>query len=609
MTEGQPLSEENVTLMKSTLFKLLYLLDAKSKMIVCCLLVMVLVGTVLDLFGIAAVLPIVTMLSSPKPLQENQFLNKLYDFLQPENQTEFILFMLVGVIFLYVGKNIYLFALMYLQTRFFFNRQYQIKSRLFRSYMHSPYKFHLKINSAELLRNLNLVGNVISMVLSPLIVCVTEVMMTIAIFTLLVWVDPSSAIVITIGQGILMGSYFLLVKKKLVTLGEINKRCEGKIIQQVHQGLGSIREVKILGKEDFFDKSYSRFLQGLIYSLRSETVIRQSTRFIVETVTIILVLGVMAALIQFGNNPSYILTTFSLFSVAAVRLMPTINRFTVALVQIRFGIPSLNEIYIHLNNLEKHIVDTKERESIEKMVFDHQIELRDIAFKYMDTEKLALDSISLSISKKQTVGLVGASGAGKTTIVDIIIGLLHPTEGRVLVDGKDIHESLFSWQKQIGYIPQSIFLADDTIKNNVAFGLPEESIDENKVWKAIEIAQLDDLIKNSGDGLETIVGENGVRLSGGQCQRIGIARALYFDPNVLVMDEATAALDNETERDFMESIEKLGRQKTIILIAHRLTTVKNCDIIFFLDQGCLIASGTYEELMSKSPEFRRMANI
>ena len=475
--------------MKSTLFKLLYLLDAKSKMIVCCLLVMVLVGTVLDLFGIAAVLPIVTMLSSPKPLQENQFLNKLYDFLQPENQTEFILFMLVGVIFLYVGKNIYLFALMYLQTRFFFNRQYQIKSRLFRSYMHSPYKFHLKINSAELLRNLNLVGNVISMVLSPLIVCVTEVMMTIAIFTLLVWVDPSSAIVITIGQGILMGSYFLLVKKKLVTLGEINKRCEGKIIQQVHQGLGSIREVKILGKEDFFDKSYSRFLQGLIYSLRSETVIRQSTRFIVETVTIILVLGVMAALIQFGNNPSYILTTFSLFSVAAVRLMPTINRFTVALVQIRFGIPSLNEIYIHLNNLEKHIVDTKERESIEKMVFDHQIELRDIAFKYMDTEKLALDSISLSISKKQTVGLVGASGAGKTTIVDIIIGLLHPTEGRVLVDGKDIQESLISWQKKIGNIPQSIFLADDTIKNNVAFGLPEESIDENKVWKAIEIAQ------------------------------------------------------------------------------------------------------------------------
>ena len=593
--------------MKTALFKLFYLFDTRSKIIIGCLLVMILFGTALELLGIGAVLPIVTLLSSSEPLQGSPFLKNLFDLLQPESQAHFVTLVLVGVVFLYVAKNIYLFILMYLQVRFSFSKHYQIKSRLFRSYMHSPYWFHLKHNSAELLRNLNLVGNVISMVLAPVMVCVTEVMMILAIFGLLVWVDPASAIVITLGQGILVGGYFFMVRRKLTALGEINKRCEGKTIQQVHQGLGSIKEVKILGQEDFFDKSYSSYLWGLTNSLRSEVVIGNSVRFIVETITVVLVLGVMIALLQFGEYPSSVLATFSLFAVAAVRLMPTINRFTVNLVQIRFGIPSLNEIYSHLKDCEKYVTDVSERKPAERMVFEHQVELVDISFQYKDAPNLSLDSISLSIPKNSTVGLVGASGAGKTTAVDVIIGLLKPAKGKILVDGKDIHETLFSWQRQIGYIPQSIYLADDTVKNNVAFGLPAESIDEDQVWKALELAQLDEFIRGTGEGLRTMVGENGVRLSGGQRQRIGIARALYFEPQVLVMDEATAALDSETERVFMESVEKLGHQKTIIIIAHRLTTVKNCDIIFFLDQGCLVASGVYETLMSKSSEFRQMA--
>ncbi|MBT5471476.1 MAG: ABC transporter ATP-binding protein, partial [Nitrospina sp.] len=550
-----------------------------------------------------------TLLSSSEPLQDSPFLKNLFDWLQPESQVHFVILLLVGVVFLYVAKNIYLFILMYLQTRFSFSKHYQIKSRLFRSYMHSPYWFHLKHNSAELLRNLNLAGNVISMVLAPVMVCVTEVMMTLAIFGLLVWVDPASAIVITLGQGILVGGYFFMVRRKLTALGEINKRCEGKTIQQVHQGLGSIKEVKILGQEDFFDKSYSSYLWGLTNSLRSELVIGNSVRFIVETITVVLVLGVMIALLQFGEYPSSVLTTFSLFAVAAVRLMPTINRFTVNLVQIRFGIPSLNEIYSHLKDCEKYVTDVGERKSAERMVFEHQVELVDVSFQYEDAPNLSLDSILLSIPKNSTVGLVGASGAGKTTVVDVIIGLLKPAKGKIMVDGKDIHESLFSWQRQIGYIPQSIYLADDTVKNNVAFGLPIESIDEDKVWKALELAQLDEFVRSAKDGLSTMVGENGVRLSGGQRQRIGIARALYYEPQILVMDEATAALDNETERVFMESVEKLGQKKTIIIIAHRLTTVKNCDTIFLLDQGRLIASGSYETLMSKSSEFRQMACV
>ena len=595
--------------MKSDLFKLLYLFDARSKVIIGCLIVMILVGTVLDLFGVGAVLPIVTLLGSSEPLQDSIFLKNLHDWLQPESQSHFVVLVLTGVILLYVAKNIYLFVLMYLQTRFSFSKHYQIKSRLFRSYMHSPYWFHLKHNSAELLRNLNLVGNVISMVLAPMMVCVTEVMMALAIFGLLVWVDPASAIVITLGQGILVGGYFYMVRRRLTALGEISKRYEGKTIQQVHQGLGSIKEVKILGQEDFFDKSYSSYLWGGTNSLRSGTIIGQSTRFIVETITVTLVLGVMIVLLRFGNDSSSILTTFSLFAVAAVRLMPTINRFTVALVQIRFGIPSLNEIYSHLRDCEKYVTDDSERRPVERMAFEHQVELVDVSFQYQGATKPSLDSIALSIPKGNTVGLVGSSGAGKTTVVDVIIGLLKPAKGKIMVDGKDIHESFFSWQRQIGYIPQSIYLADDTVKNNVAFGSPIEAIDEDKVWKALELAQLDEFVRSAKDGLSTMVGENGVRLSGGQRQRIGIARALYYEPQILVMDEATAALDNETERVFMESIEKLGQKKTIIIIAHRLTTVKNCDIIFLLDQGRLIASGSYETLMSKSSEFRQMACV
>jgi len=336
-------------------------------------------------------------------------------------------------------------------------------------------------------------------------------------------------------------------------------------------------------------------------------VLGYSTRFIVETVTITLVLGVVLTLLTLGRNPGSILATFSLFAVAAIRLMPTVNRFVAALIQIRFGIPSLDEIHAHLNECEKFVTHTSEIKHEEKMTFENQIELRDISFRHDESEKLSLDSIMLSIPKRATVGFVGPSGAGKTTIVDIIIGLSKPLAGKVLVDGKDIHESIFSWQNQIGYIPQSIYLLDDTVRNNVAFGLPEDSIDDKKVWNALKLAQLDEFVKSKEKGLDTMVGENGVRVSGGQRQRIGIARALYFEPHVLVMDEATGALDNETERVLMGSIETLGRQKTIIIIAHRLTTVKNCDMIFYLDQGRLMASGPYESLIEKSSEFRQLA--
>lgn len=592
--------------MKSALFKLLYILDARSRVTISWLLIMILVGTILELFGIGVVLPIVTLLSSSTPLEENSLLKQMYDWLQPGSQAQFTSVVLSGAILLYVIKNIYLFVLMWLQTRFFLGKQFQLRYRLFKVYLHSPYSFHLHCNSPELLRNLNLASNTVNMVLLPAMMCITEVMLTVAIAILLIWVDPASAIVIALGQGIFVGGYFIVVRRKLTALGRVNKHHEGKMIQQVHQSMGSIKELKILGQEGFFGNAYSKHLKGFTSTLRSQMVLGNSTRFVVEAVTIALVLGIMLALLSFERNPGSILATFSLFAVAAVRLMPTVNRFTYYLIQIRFGIPSLDEIFSRLKDSEKFVTDFSERKPGERMIFEHQIELRDISFKHDDSENLSIDSISLSIPKRASVGFAGPSGAGKTTIVDLIIGLLKPLGGEVLVDGKNMHESLSSWQNQIGYIPQSIYLLDDTVRNNVAFGLPPERVDEEKVWNALKLAQLDVFVKNKARGLSTMVGENGVRLSGGQRQRIGIARALYFEPEVLVMDEATGALDNETERVLMESIETLSQEKTIILIAHRLSTVKNCDTIFFLDQGRLVASGTYESLIERSSEFRQM---
>tara|TARA_B100000315_G_scaffold257277_1_gene305600 strand:- start:1897 stop:3222 length:1326 start_codon:yes stop_codon:yes gene_type:complete len=440
-------------------------------------------------------------------------------------------------------------------------------------------------------------------------VCFTETTVAVAIFIFLIWIDPLSAVVIVGGLGILVCSYYLTIRNRLRTLGELVKFHEGKTIQQVHQGLGSIKEIKILGHEEFFSKSFSKHLWGFICSERRHQVISQSPRFFIEIIMVMFVLGAMSLLLFSGKDLSSILVTFSLFAVAAIRIIPGVNRLTWAVTQLRFGMPSLEEIYSHIKLSEEYAIDMAEKKSVEKIIFKRQIELRDVTYLYKNSSTPSLDSVSFAISKRSCVGLVGSSGAGKTTLSDVLIGLLHPSQGEVLVDGKNIQRGLFSWQSQIGHVPQSIYLADDTVRGNVAFGVYLDCVEEKKIWGALELAQLDEFVRSLPNGLDTMVGENGVLLSGGQRQRIGIARALYHEPQVLVLDEATASLDNETERAFMQAIENLSGKKTVLLVAHRLTTVKRCDTILILDHGRLLDSGTYESLLEKSPEFRKMAQL
>tara|TARA_B100000315_G_scaffold213161_1_gene210957 strand:+ start:206 stop:1984 length:1779 start_codon:yes stop_codon:yes gene_type:complete len=591
------------------LVKLLLLLSARSRRVASLLLVMILVGTVLEMFSIGIILPLITLFSSPSPLEANSFLKEMHDWLEPESQTQFIIWILSGVGLLYVIKNIYLFLLGYLQARFIQRQQYQLGCRLFRVYLSSPYTFHLKYNSSELLRNIKLVGNVVNTVLMPVIICVSEFAIAISIFLLLVWVDLASAMLITAGFGIFLGGYFWLVRKKITIFGEDCKYHEGKTFQQVYQSLGGIKEIKTLGREKFFNELFSSHMWRYTLAYRRSTVFSQSGRFLVETVSVALVLGIVTLLLSYGKDLSIVLATFSLFAMALVRLMPTVNRLSWACTQIRFGIPSLDEVFSQLKKCEALIEEVSDQKTTDKVLFEHQIEFCDVTHKYEDSEKLSLDSVSFVIPKRSTVALVGPSGAGKTTVIDLMLGLLKPLSGDILVDGKDIHQSLFSWQQQIGYVPQSVYLIDDTVLSNVAFGVQLALINEEKVWMALRAAQLESFVKGLPDGLNTLAGENGVNFSGGQRQRIGIARALYHDPQVVILDEATAALDNETEGAFMDRIEDRSGERTTILVAHRIATVERCEIIFFFSHGRLIASGSYNFLSSTNAAFRQMAQV
>ena len=586
--------------------KLLYLFDVRSKKIAILLIFMIFFGVVLEMLGIGIIIPLITLFSSPDPLKASPFLRRLYDWLQPESETQFIAWSLAGVIVLYAVKNIYLLSLTYIQNRFILNRQHQLGTRLFRSYLYSPYQFHLKYNSSELLRNVKLTATICNSVCMPLILCITEIMVVFGVFIFLLWVDLFSAVVAISGLGIFIGGYALAVRKRVTIFGEDSKYHEGKTFQQVNQSLGAIKEVKTLGRENFFSKAFSGHLLKYTYAQQTSILLSQSSRFIAEAIAIGLILGVMIFHLNTGKNTSSILITFSVFAVAAMRILPSINRLNWGYTVIRFGIPSLDEVFSHLKKCEKFIIEDSVRKTTDRILFDNQIEFRNVSYKYRNSENHSLESFSLVIQKKSKVALVGASGAGKSTAIDLILGLLKPSSGDVLVDGKNIHESLFSWQQQIGYVPQNIYILDDTIQSNVAFGVEKEFLDEEKVWAALRLAQLDSFVKGLPGGLDAMIGENGVRFSGGQRQRIGIARALYHEPKVLIMDEATAALDNATEYNFINSIENLSGKCTIIWVAHRLSTVKNCDVIFFLSHGRIIDSGSYDFLLSENAEFAQM---
>ena len=416
-----------------------------------------------------------------------------------------------------------------------------------------------------------------------------EVAVVICLGIYLIYVSPTISMVIIGLVVICIGLFFWISKKFSKKIGAQNEAYNAQLYQWINQSLGGIKEVKVLNREKFFVDSYKTVYKKLIKGAKNNEMLAAIPKYILETVCIIgMIIAVIGKLLWGRRDLNAFVVQMSAFAVAAFRLLPSVGKISAYINNIMYSIPSLDLIYKDLKEIENFIPKENDISVVEKWNFNNSIELLNVSYAYEGTDKKVLNNISLTIRKGETVALIGSSGAGKTTLADVFLGLLIPQQGSIRVDGKNIYENMNSWHRMLGYIPQTIYLSDDTIRNNVAFGIKEEDIDEQAVVEALKKAQLYDFIQTLEQGLETFVGDRGVRLSGGQRQRIGIARALYCNPEVLVLDEATSALDTETETAVMEAIDSLKGYKTMVIIAHRLTTIQNADKIYEVTDGNVV---------------------
>lgn len=573
--------------------KLNYIFDRKEKWKIFGLLLMIIVGSFLQLLGVTAFMPFIEVIMNPDKIRESALMYMIYQKLNLSSTDVFLALMSVAIIFIYIFKNVYLGILQNFILKFSYQTRMKLSVRLLTTYVNEPYTFHLGKNIAELQRILQVDTNQFMQLVNSSLQFISEI--TVCIIIGLYLFDTSHSItVVVLGALVVCLSLFILVSKKISTkLGKQNQMYNARLFQWINQSLGGIKEVKVLHREDFFIDSYKTNYKKLIWGARINELLSAIPKYIMEAATItgLLVAIMLKTFFGFaGKETGDFIPQLAVFAVAAFQLLPSAGKLNAFANSIMYSIPSLDSIYKDLKEVEHFAPGKKPDEQIsEKKEFTDCIYVDHITYCYPNVAQPVLKDVELKIPIGSTVALIGSSGAGKTTLADVILGLLEPSSGRIMADDMDVYKNLCQWHRQLGYIPQTIYLSDDTIRNNIAFGISESEIDDDKVLSALEKAQLTNFINTLPDGLNTFVGDRGVRLSGGQRQRIGIARALYHDPAILVLDEATSALDNETEQAVMESIEKLRGEKTMLIIAHRLTTIKNADYIYEVADGKAVA--------------------
>lgn len=567
--------------------KLNYIFNTKQKVEIFWLFVIICIGSGLELMGVSVILPIINGIMAPDKMLEEPVYIWIYEKFHMTSVRPLIMLLLVSLIVVYVIKNAFLIYMYNKQYKFIFGNQRVLADRMVKCYMSQPYLFHVSKNSAELLRNINEdTGNFFG-ALQAGIKLLTELMVCLVLGVYLLIKDKTITISVVCLLAIMLWLSVKVYKKNLVRMGARNRFYQMSLNKWVQQSFGGIKEVKILNKEKFFYDKYDEAYRGHAKSEYTYHTLLMVPKPIIETMCICGLLGAIA--IKFwwrGADITYFVPILSVFAIAAFRLLPSFNRITEYLGTILYQKSAITSIYEDLKEIDELNAQKREKNKEEKAIqFQNKIEIKDLTFSYPGAEKEVLKDLNLEIRKKSSVAFIGHSGAGKTTLADILMGLLKPAKGDVCVDGVSIFEGLNSWHQIIGYIPQTIYLMDDTIKNNIAFGIEEKEIDPARLKYAVEQAQLSQLIEELEFGLDTKIGEMGVRLSGGQRQRIGIARALYHNPEILVLDEATSALDNETEKAVMDAIETLHGKMTLIIIAHRLSTIKDCDYVYEIGDG------------------------
>jgi ABC-type bacteriocin/lantibiotic exporter with double-glycine peptidase domain len=590
--------------------RLLYnILDKKEQKRAVYLLLMMIVMAFIDALGVASIMPFMAVASNTDIIKKNEILANIYNYFNFSNENEFLFALGIFVFVIFVLSLSFKALTNYFQLRFAYDQEYLLSSKLLKHFLHQNYIWFLDKNGSELSKTiLSEVSLVIYQSLLPLMNFIAQSLVSCSLLILLFIINFNITMIVSL---IIIGIYliiFKISKDYLNKIGKLRFKYNEERYRATFEAFGAIKEIKLRGFEFIYILHFNNVARFYAKYQSSAQIIAQLPRFILEMVAFGSLILILIFSIKNESSLNGIIPILSVFAFAGYKLMPSMQQVYAAASQIQFGLEGLKKINNELHNFQKTKKINKNKK-ITPIMFNEYILLENIYYRYPESQNYVIKNININIPKKSMVAIVGPSGSGKSTVLDILLGLLLPEKGKLKIDKVHINENnLKSWQNIIGYVPQDIYLSDETIAQNIAFGIDNNNIDMNKIRQVAKIANIDDFIINElPEGYNTKVGDRGVRLSGGQRQRIGIARALYHGPEVLIMDEATSALDNISEKKIIESIERLSNSITIVLVAHRLSTVQNCDKIYLMSNGEVVNCGTYNELLDKSELFRKMA--
>lgn len=570
------------------------LLDGKQKRKMVLIVFLMLIGGVLESLSISVAIPVMKVVIDPEAVTSNKYMSAVYNALHLTSPMQFTLLMMFLLVFAFILKNLFLFFQNVVQLKFVYTNQFATSRRMMINFMKRPYEYYLGAETAVIQRNITSdVNNMYALILT-ILQLTSELVVFTCLAVVLLLVDAAMVLTITVLLVAVLVIIKIVLKPIMYKAGQDNQDYYSDLFKWIEEAVMGIKEIKVANKEHYFINEYAKCGAGYVGAVQKYNVYNSTPRLLIETICIGGLVGYMSVVMLNGATMEQMIPQLTVFGLAAMRLLPSANRINNYSTSISYFEPFLWNVSEHLQteindgNVVYDEAVYREKKEVEKLPVNNEIVLEDITYKYPNTEKLIFNHANIQIPIGSAVGIVGSSGSGKTTMVDVLLGLLQLQTGTIKADGVDVQTNYEGWLKNIGYIPQTIFMIDETIRKNVAFGYADDEIDDEKVWAALREAQLDEFVKSLPDGLDTGIGERGIRLSGGQRQRIGIARALFEDPEVLVLDEATSALDGETEAAIMDSINRLHGKKTLIIIAHRLTTIEKCDMVYRVEDGNIL---------------------